>query len=128
MAGNYPVDLPLALGRRWRVAHNSTGSTTTDKAFKGKGSWAGNMRQQEHFDEATAACWVTFCAEAIRPLTLFAAPHLTMLSPSRGCLANLFAGLLYFIESRQSIFCEEVIDRLDQKLLNLRVSLDCHHI
>jgi hypothetical protein len=46
----------------------------------------------------------------------------------RGCMANLFAGFLYFIESRQAIFGEEVVDRLDQKLLNLRVSLDCYHI
>src|SRR3954463_441464 len=71
MAGNYPVDLPLALGRRWRVAHNSTGSTTTNKAFllkeEGLGNFsAGSMRQWEHFDEATVACRVTFCAEAIR--------------------------------------------------------------
>src|SRR3954471_17485342 len=82
MAGNYPVDLPLALGRRWRVAHNSTGSTTTNKAFllkeEGLGNFsAGSMRQWEHFDEATVACWVTFCAEAIRPPTLIAAQHVT---------------------------------------------------
>src|SRR3954471_14788784 len=92
MADNYPMDLPLALGRRWRVAHNSTGSTTTNKAFERRGSWAGSMRQQEHFDEATAACWVTFCSEAIRPLTLFAAPQCRQppesgghpVAPSRG--------------------------------------------
>jgi len=36
---------------------------------------AGNMRQREHLDEATVACWVTFSGEAIRPLTLFVAPH-----------------------------------------------------
>jgi hypothetical protein len=36
---------------------------------------AGSMRQREHLDEAMVACWVTFCAEAIRPLTLFAALH-----------------------------------------------------
>src|SRR3954471_23027347 len=66
----YPVDLPRALGRRWRVAHNSTGSTTTNKLFYGEedlGNFsAGNMRQREHLDEATVACWVTFCAAAIR--------------------------------------------------------------
>src|ERR1700730_10841806 len=27
---------------------------------------AGNMRQREHLDEATVACWVTFSGEAIR--------------------------------------------------------------
>src|SRR4051794_41102771 len=75
MADNYPMDLPLALGRRWRVAHNSTGSTTTNKAFERRGSWAGSMRQQEHLDEATAACWVTFCSEAIRTKVLIVAQH-----------------------------------------------------
>src|SRR3954454_22165905 len=34
---------------------------------------AGSMRQREHLDEATVACWVTFCAAAIRLLILFAA-------------------------------------------------------
>src|SRR4051795_11680565 len=36
---------------------------------------AGSMRQREHLDEAMVVRWVTFYAEAIRPLTLFAAPH-----------------------------------------------------
>jgi hypothetical protein len=36
---------------------------------------AGNIRQREHLDEATVACWVTFSGEAIRPLTLFVAPQ-----------------------------------------------------
>src|SRR3954471_10758182 len=34
---------------------------------------AGSMRQREHLDEATVACWVTFCAEAIRLLIQFVA-------------------------------------------------------
>ena len=35
------------------------------------------MRQREHLDEATAACWVTFCAEAIRTKVLIVAQHPT---------------------------------------------------
>src|SRR3954454_1358334 len=34
---------------------------------------AGSMRQREHLDEATVACWVTFCAEAIRAGSLIVA-------------------------------------------------------
>src|SRR3954452_15780303 len=45
---------------------------------------AGSMRQREHLDEAMVACWVTFCAAAMRLLILFAAGHgrsaLTVLS------------------------------------------------
>jgi hypothetical protein len=33
------------------------------------------MRQREHLAEAAVTCWVTFGGEAIRPLTLFAAPQ-----------------------------------------------------
>ena len=45
---------------------------------------AGSMRQREHLDEATVACWVTFCAEAIRPLTLFVALQVAMdIDPAR---------------------------------------------
>src|SRR3954469_25726761 len=36
---------------------------------------AGGMRQREHLDEATVACWVTFCAEAIRLPILIVALH-----------------------------------------------------
>src|SRR5215218_10728 len=36
------------------------------------------MRQREHLDEATVASSVTFRAEAIRPLTLFAAPQTSL--------------------------------------------------
>src|SRR3954451_15722969 len=78
----YPMDLPRARGRRWRVAH----SPTTPQGLQQQTSFsmreedlgnfgAGSMRQREHLDDATVACWVTFCAEAIRPLTLFAAPQ-----------------------------------------------------
>jgi hypothetical protein len=42
----------------------------------------GSMRQREHLNEATAACWVAFSGEAIRPLTLFVAPQLQRL-PNR---------------------------------------------
>jgi len=31
------------------------------------------MRQREHLNEATVACWVTFCAEAIRALNQYVA-------------------------------------------------------
>src|SRR4051794_15924133 len=94
MADNYPMDLPLALGRRWRVAHNSTGSTTTNKAFERRGSWAGSMRQQEHLDEATAACWVTFCSEAIRTKVLIVAQHRPLLGGGFGAWLLRRAGLL----------------------------------
>ena len=33
-------------------------------------SRTGSIRQREHLDEATGACWGTFSAEAIRPLSL----------------------------------------------------------
>jgi GNAT superfamily N-acetyltransferase len=36
------------------------------------------MRQREHLDEATVASSVTFRAEAIRPLALFAAPQTSL--------------------------------------------------
>src|SRR5438105_13517299 len=49
-----------------------------NKAFsmreEGLGNFsAGNMRQREHLDEATVACWVTFSGEAIRLPILIAA-------------------------------------------------------
>src|SRR4051812_46926666 len=37
---------------------------------------AGSMRQREHLDEATVACWVTFCAAAIRTKVLIVAQQI----------------------------------------------------
>jgi hypothetical protein len=55
---------------------------------------AGNMRQREHLDEATVACWVTFSGEAIRLPILIAALHLVTLAGRNDGLEHRAAGLL----------------------------------
>src|SRR3954468_2317638 len=50
---------------------------------------AGSMRQWEHLDEATVACWVTFCAEAIRLLIQLVALHRRDVHPGQRAMALL---------------------------------------
>src|SRR3954449_2227205 len=50
---------------------------------------AGSMKQREHLDEATVACWVTFCAEAIRSRLLIVALHFGAVAKTDTDLAGL---------------------------------------
>ncbi len=65
-----PVDLPLRLDERYRVAHNSTGPTSVSidlEIRKGAGARPDDqLRQREHAGEATLDVSGTFAGEAIR--------------------------------------------------------------
>ena len=74
-----PCGFAAALGRRCRVAHNSTGPTSVsiDLELK-KGSCRSggrSVRQGNTGGEATLGVRRTFSGEAIRPLTLIVAPQ-----------------------------------------------------
>src|SRR4051812_11829959 len=89
---------------------------------------AGSMRQREHLDEAMVACWVTFCAAAIRLLILFAAGH------GRSALAVLSVLIFDFLDyqtgrldpshaaiARKARMCERTVVTALQKLKTLGI-------
>ena len=77
----YPVDLPLRLDDPCALPTTPPGPQQQASSFKGKEDLRrsplsiGASGNGSILDEATVACWVTFCGEAIRLPILIAALH-----------------------------------------------------